>query len=88
MLIITTPGGFLQLFCPFLHLCPFLAFYQKDTCAFQNYLISMYNNDKGTRQKNKKKLWKIPHLGGGSGQGHFPHFYFKKKKIKMHFKPF
>ena len=30
----------------------------------------------------KKKKWKIPHLGGGSGPGHFPHFKKKKKKIK------
>ena len=45
--------------------------------------------NKGTRQK-KKKLWKIPHLGGGSGPGHFPHFKKKEKKVvfKMHFKPF
>ena len=31
--------------------------------------------DKGTRQK---KMWKIPHLGGGSGPEHFPHF---KKRL-------
>ena len=27
---------------------------------------------------SKKKMWKIPHLEGGSGPGHFPHF--KKNK--------
>ena len=37
----------------------------------------------------KKKMWKIPHLGGGPDPGIF-HISKKKKKVvfKMHFKPF
>ena len=36
-----------------------------------------------------KKMCENSTLGGeGSGPGHFPHFFFKIKLFKMHFKPF
>ena len=42
---------------------------------------------KGTRKK--KKMWKIPHLGGGGPDpGNFPFSKKKKVEFKMHFLPF
>ena len=47
----------------------------------------------GTRQKEKKKCGKFHTWGGGSGPGHFPHFFYQKKNnnkvvFKLNFKPF
>ena len=36
----------------------------------------------------KKMCENSTHGGEGSGPGHFPHFFFKIKLFKMHFKPF
>ena len=52
------------------------------------YLSNIYSIY--VREPVKKKMWKIPYLGGGSGPGHFPHFKKKwcLKCILSHFKPF
>ena len=43
-------------------------------CEYHN----SFNETKGTR---KKKMWKIPHLGGGPDRVIF-HTFFSKKKLK------
>ena len=43
--------------------------------------LILITSSQRVREPIKKKVWKIPYLGGGSGPGHFPYFQKLKKKI-------